>query len=342
MVMTNVPPLIIPDMRFLDNSAPNTFAISGSGHYYAAIVPVPKSGNIRKVGFIISSISSSQTLKAEIQTLSSGLPSGTLYGGSAKGTGTPSVGANEITLGTDAAATAGNEIAVVIQFDSTVGNVTFKNRMPSSTYRIGRPYAVENTASATKREGWPIIWLVYDDGSYAVIPGTAPITGMNTGASATNRSLKFQLPIKTRLIGVWTQCGPGFSTATVLTPKLYAADGSTLLATGSAVDRNEPSTTAMIYHYLAFPPTTLNANTEYYLMIDTGGSGTPQPYVTFTSAAVMAAWGGSLIRSATGAAGALTEQALDRPMTYLVLDQIDIPAPGGLLLHPGMSGGMRA
>lgn len=338
MALIDVPPLIIPDMRFLDNAALNNFAISGAGNYFAAIIPVPKTGNIRKVGFILASVTSSQTLKAEIQTVSSGLPSGTLYGGSAKGTATPASGANEITLGTDAAATAGDEIAVRIEFDSTVGNVTFKSRALSSTYRIGRPYIIENTGANTKREGWPVIWLVYDDGSYAVIPGTAPITTINTGSVGTHRSLKFQLPFRSRLIGIWHQCGPGFGSATVLTPKLYAADGSTLLATGNAVDRNEPSTTAMLYHYLAFPRTILSANTVYYVMIDTGGSSTPQAYVTFTSAAVMAAWGGSQIKSATGSAGSLVEQALDRPMTYLVLDQIEA---GGPMVHAGMSGGMR-
>src|SRR5688572_25458479 len=77
--------VLIGDLHMLAFSF-NNFWIDASGEKSSFVIQVPKTGSITHVGFRVASVSSSQTLRAGIETLSGGAPSGSQYGGSAVGT----------------------------------------------------------------------------------------------------------------------------------------------------------------------------------------------------------------------------------------------------------------
>jgi len=122
--MRTIPELWIPDpARTTVGSF--TFSLT-SGKRQAYVFQVPKTGNISAVLLGLGSVTSAQTVRVTIQTIdgTTGNPSGIDYGGSVKGTYTPSANTTfEVTLGTPAAAVAGDVVAVVVEYDGVAGTL---------------------------------------------------------------------------------------------------------------------------------------------------------------------------------------------------------------------------
>lgn len=187
--------------------------IDASGEKYAAVFRVPKTGNITKVMFRVIAATTPQTLRASLQTvdMATGEPTGTLYGGSASGTQT-SPAANTsylVTLGTQASATAGDYVALVVEFDSTVGNMSI-GCVAGAAY--GLPYGALYTGTWAKTADTPIAAIEYDDGSYPTIFGI-PYSGSSTvavsfsssttsGSGGDERGLRFSVPFPCSLFGM--------------------------------------------------------------------------------------------------------------------------------------------
>lgn len=149
------------------------FTLDASGEKVAFVFIVPKSGTISKITFCTGTVTDAQTLRVGLETLdASGDPSGSQYGGSAVGTQTsPATNSrHEVTLATPATAVAGDHIAVVIQFDSAVGNLNIFGTIKGLGSATGNsfPYIDHfTTAWAKSNVSVPRVSLYYSsDDSY--------------------------------------------------------------------------------------------------------------------------------------------------------------------------------
>ncbi len=190
-----------------------TFTISAAGQKVAFIFRAPKTGTIDKIGFLVRAVANSQTLKASLETVntSTGHPTGTLIAAGASGT-QAAPAANtfyEITLTTPPSVTINDYIALVIEFDSTGGNLQIAawDTQTSTGDYAQLPYCDSFVGSWTKQKFIPIASILYDD-STCPFNGMLPIKdqseiGLNTGSAPDEVGMKFQLPAKTRLKGLW-------------------------------------------------------------------------------------------------------------------------------------------
>lgn len=190
------------------------FALDASGEKLAMIFRAPKTGNIDRLGFRTRSITTAQTLKISLQGVNaSGDPDGTIKAsGNAYGT-QASPAANtfyEVTLTSAAAVTIGDYLAIVIEFDSTVGDLEIAGGdMDTSTGSKWQfPYIDHYTTSWAKNmQNRPLGVVRYDDSTYP-FTGIFPFKntselGYGSGDTPDELGNRFKLPFKARLSGLW-------------------------------------------------------------------------------------------------------------------------------------------
>ena len=311
------------------------------------IFDIPKTGTITKLGFLNGAGGNvTGTVEASLQTVSGSIPSGTNYGGSLPGTVTnPTENtAYEVTLATPASATKGNRVALKLRLSaltSGILRVQYVNQVPNNQL----PYVVNSFD--VKSSVRPAMWVVYDDGTVGVIPGTFPLVATTTLAVSSSTTPDevgnyFTSPVKLRAIGVAAmfQSLNGPTSADAM--KLYNAAGTVLATVTFDVGTVALSGASGYAHVLFSSPIDIEADTVYRLAFLPGATSRDVRYLTVPSQALMInGWDVDWKYTSRVDGGAWTEtpgRAL--PFTLLV-DAIDIPAAGGLLLHPGMSGGIR-
>ncbi len=298
--------------------------LDAAGEKFGAIIQVPKTGTIAKVGFLVGSVTSSQTLKISLETISASDPTGSAYGGMVAGT-QASPAANTfyvIALGTGATATAGDQIAVVIEFDSTVGDLEIDSMASSFA---GFPY-VDLFTAAWVRDDWiPVVALEYSDGSYENI-GTFPADVLTSSSYANDstpdeRALRFSLPFPCRITGFWAYIDVNDTFDVVL------YEGTTAKTTQS-FGSHWGSTGYEIYKGYFATPFVITKDTEYFLSIKpttaTGANIRMQEF-TVQAAAIMDSFsGGQNIYLGTRTdAGAWTTTTTRRPRMGMIIDQAD-------------------
>jgi hypothetical protein len=189
------------------------YTLSAAGQKIAFIFRAPKTGTINIVGFLVRAVVSSQTLKVSLETVnaSTGHPTGTLIAAGATGTqGAPAANTfYEVVLGTPPSVTINDYIALVIEFDSTGGNLDIAawDTNTSTGDYAQLPYCDHFVGSWTKGKFIPIASLKYGETEYP-FNGMLPIKnqseiGINTGSTPDEVGMKFQLPVKTRIKGLW-------------------------------------------------------------------------------------------------------------------------------------------
>lgn len=325
-----------------------TIDFAFANRYSSMIFEIPKTGTITKIGFYNGpSGGATATVEASLQTVSGGIPSGSNYGGSAPGTITnPSADtAYEITLATPATATKGDRVAAKIRLSAlTSGSikVQYVNHPPNPQL----PYKVNSFD--TKASSRPGMWVVYNDGSVGVIPGTLPFTAFTTlsfSSSSTPDEVGnyFTSPYKLRAVGVAAMFPTTNGPTSADTMRLYSAGGSVLASMSFDVATVAISGAAGYTRGLFSSPITIEADTVYRLAFAPGATSRDVKYFAYPSQALKAnGWDPNWVYTSRTDSGAWT-QVDDRAVPFVLLvDAIDIPAAGGLLLHPGMSGGMRA
>jgi len=332
MSLVNQNSFFIPNPLTMVSTAFSSLLIDASGEKAAFIVQIPKSGNITKVGFRTGTVTSAQTLRVSLQTVdtTTGDPSGSLYGSSTAGTQTsPASNTNYlVTLGTQATATASDFVAVVIEFDSTAGNLNIAH---STNIPQNFPYVDLYTTSWAKTASIPVLSFEYDDGSYGTIrgvfpPGSMANTTYNSGSTPDEYALYFTIkgPCKVSgavIYGGQSAAGSDFDLV------LYDTDGTTSLATLSVDGDVRGSTSATNPFTVLFStPATLTANGVYYLSLKpTTTNNCRLMRYTFASAASLETMpGGTDFYEATRTnAGSWTTTNTIRPMIMPILSAID-------------------
>lgn len=311
------------------------------------------------------------TYKISIQGVdTAGKPDGTVLGGGSplSATFTPPASTawdatgQWITLDNSGSLTKGTPYAVVIEHSS--GTVDASN-CSSFTNRAQILGNVHFPSAWTGASGPPVVWSrqslanpTYGVGSstkaYGQLALTATETGnLNTTSTPDEAGLWFQIPAgwcdTFKVTGVWAVLRIGATTKnSILT--LYDSDGTTVLqAVTLLADLYSVVDSARECRIFFDEATlsTLTAGSAYRLTLVPQETNTNArvPYISFTSNLEAESMGGGPAFAYTERtdAGAWTEDTAKRPLINLILADITEPAAGGggLLINPGLSGGLR-
>lgn len=328
------------------------FLIDATGEKAGLVFRVPRTGTIDRVGFTTRAVTTSQTLRVGLETTDTTnyLPTGTQYGGSAVGTqASPAADTfYEVTLATAATATKGDIVAIVVQFDSTVGSLVIGQiDNEGGGNNTAFPYLVNFVTSWAKiAAGIGMHSIRYSDGVYEPIGACVPTspridTAFNSGSTPDEIGNRFTVPAPMRTTGLFSAVGHG---TVALDYVLY--EGTTALATvsvPSGLSANAsgyetffwPTAVSLsastVYRLVAKPTTTTNINVREAVVLNNAMLG-------------MIPGGTDWYKTSRTDAGAWTDDTLRRIWALgLLIDQIDNAAggSGGLKTHPGMVGGMR-
>lgn len=325
--------------------------IDAAGEKAGFVFRVPKTGTIDRVGFMVRGVTSSQTLRAGLETVDTTnyLPTGTQYGGSAVGTQAAPAADTfyEVTLGTAATATEGNIIAIVVQFDATTGNLIIGQiDNESGGANTSFPFVCAYTASWAKDNTRVGVFSVrYSDGTYEPIGQCIPTapradTFINTGSTPDEMGNRFTVPGPCRVAGIFS--GVNHNAAAV---DYVLYDGTTALATISIPAGHSASNVGYETYYFD-TPVTLAAGTVYRLVAkptSTTNINVREVIVSAAGMMDMLPGGSDWYKTSRTDAGSWTDDTLRRIWALgIFIDQIDDAAGGGgMIVHPGMSGGMR-
>lgn len=311
----------------------NSVLLDASGEKAANVFQVPKAGNIRKIWFRTSTITTGGDLDCRIETVGSdGFPTGTLFAANTNAAKTVANADDNVSLVSaaltaDATVVAGDVIAVVL-----VAPVTFNGSIAQYNTNLKTLYGSArgaNALSAAYAFSSPYaITVEYDDGTYAPIPGIVPATNQattnfNSGSAQPERGMKFTIPFKCRVTGAMVNVTQATNTATY-DVILYDTDGSTVLASTS-VTKALRQTTANLAHVLFSTPVTLTKGASYRLVMKaTSVNNVGAIECTALAVATMGGFpSGDVAQLTIGTAGSWTETTTTRPLHSLMIDQVD-------------------
>lgn len=312
----------------------SSVTMDASGEAQFGVIRIPQTGAITHIGVRLGTAAAA--LNLSIETLSSGEPSGTNYGGSAPGALAMPVANsfNIVELATPASAVEGDNVAVGARFSGTAGTVQISTAPGSTSF----PYSARKEgASWTISALTPTFALRYSDGAW-VDAQTLPldsIAGVNfaNGTNPNERGIRFRLPTAVRLAGI---CMYGAIPSTAShTLNIYEDDG-TLINSRAFSGTESASTNGRIYRLFNTRPT-LEANTWYRATIQATAAGSITfREMEFTSNAVMGAipMGVDCYRC-TRNGGAFSDTDNVRPFMWLILDGLET---GGGSAHRSLFG----
>lgn len=356
MTIQATPPFCYPmDIRYTGNTpsigSGGDMLIDATAEKAAFVFIVPKSGTVTDITFYVRFVTTGDTLLGGIYTVdASGQPTSTGYGSMVGGTlSVTTSGQKTITLATPATMTKGDIVAVVISFNAFVaGNIAIGGMIDSTSITLDNrfPYATHFTGSwAQKRDRMPLMGIKYNDGTYGFTGWSMPVNStafgsysIGTGTTPDEIGVTFTVPVGMRLFGVRVQVRAG--AASNLRVKVYnSAD-----ALQTSVDL--PYDLGKGMHEIFFPATvSLTANSTYRVTILALTVNTiTLDNIQFVEAAALAGgpFGTAYYKTHRKSAGAWTDTTTEVPMMYLIMDGVDAGSSGGMLVHPGMSGGIRA
>jgi len=334
----------------------------------AVIVRMTRAGTIKKVGYLVGATAGTPDVYLELQGVvaTSGLPDGTIIAAGASSTEVnPTANTWKWTaLTTPLTVTQGQMVAFVFSLSSFAGgdSATLGVTTSRKANTTGVPYgAVYPTGGGPWAKGigglsYPpnlgIIWS--DDLCYHIPELTAWSSVVSQSIdNATNPDRignRFKVNFKCRITGFWQYTSHSGDYDLIF----YDTDGTTIIETISpAFDKdNNGSTTDVRAHMLATPYTPVVGS--YYRFVHAPSSTTNNNVTSITvvddgSTVAMGSEPYGINFHHTQCNGVPTAEGdwvntlTQRCLGGLIIDQLDdgAGAGGGLLTHPGMSGGMR-
>ena len=233
------------------------------------IFRVPKTGNTKAIGFLITTLTTAEDLLVSFQDVSAttGGPDGVADQSVVIASASLVAGWN--TSGTiTRAVTRGDLLACVVKANSASPNLVVSVPQYYSTGDpIEFPYAASLTPGLTIAARCGAFSLQYDDDSYEPIDGwvypylafNAPT--YNSGSTPDERGLKFQLPYTCKVDGGWAYCDLDGDAQFVL----YDSDGTSVL-TSVTLDKDQDANGGR-HHFTFTSKITLTADTYYRLIL---------------------------------------------------------------------------
>lgn len=332
-----------------------SYLIDASGEKVACIMKVPRTGTLKSVKFRTGTVTTSQTLKVSFQDVSAGFPDGTVdqYRTVTSPASNTTYETGIISSdGTDGGAkrsvTRGDWLAVVIEFDSTVGDLNIAGAVLDVVTQFA--YIAHYTTSWALQLGAttaPNIILRYDNEAIEGIKGVFPLTnvttlGMSTGTTPDEAGILFAPPFAMKTDGAHGFCDWDAAANIIL----YDSNDNVLASV--SVTSTERGTTSVNPWVIDFGvEITLAVGATYRLTAKpTTGSNISLGYTDVSAAEDWDAWPGDGMAigwTQRSDAGAWSQTTTRRARLGLHISALDdgAGAGGGLLVHPGMAGGMR-
>lgn len=334
--------------------------IDAAGEYEALVFHAPKTGSLRAFKILISAVSGVPSADFSFETVGAdGFPTGTLFGTNTNKAGvTVTVGwmpSGDFDFTADASVTVGTSlVAAVIRFNT---GTSFTPRICSNNQNYaGRSYRVFNTGTPTLSTRASCIAVKYSDGTYAFIPGTFPsssntvLTAFGSGTNPNHRGAAYTIPTPKRCVGGWAITDNAgnydFIIATDAWDGTADNDGTSNLTI--AIDKDQVGGTVPAF-ILSDKSLTFAAGSKYRALYKPGATTITVYHLAVNEAAILgqtelgAAFVETTANDPTGS-GSWTDATTRQSFVGFYFDQSDngAGAGGGLMTHPGMSGGMRA
>lgn len=328
MTIQNTPTILVPGLDSIVTTLSASLTIAASGSKVGAVFHAPKSGVIDRIRYRTGTSSGSPTLDVRLETVTSGRPSGTLW---ASGTNAISatLGSNanaETTLTNPATVNQGDLIALVFAWVN--GSTAIVNCSAGGLVNQQFPGFYADNAGAgyvVSAARVPNFALRYDDGTYATGLGCYWATAATTSAtfSSGEQGIRFRLPYKARVGGLWHTYDPD----TALTFNLYAdatAPGGTTLATRTQQANEFEAAAAQIAVCEFTNSVVLNANTWYRLVCSVAAASSNFRYIDVPAAAELAATpAGADFYQTVSSGSSWVDTTTRQPQMGLLIDGLD-------------------
>lgn len=327
--MRDVGQVIYPKPIDSTQSTPclTNYVLNDATDRVAHVLQAPKTGVISKVMIRTGSITTSAPIMVTFQTVVSGVPSGSNFGGASSETLT-SLAADTnytITFSTGASVNAGDIFAYVIEPGSTPINlqIVYNTDMNAQAF----PYSLNyNSGWNRLGNGKPIAGIGYSDGSFPQIEGIAPVqnfvgaTDFYSSSNPDEYALKFQLPVKSRIAGIRWYHASFNGTFNI---RFYTPSSTFTYTMGPS-----EFSTASRYAYYIFPtPVEVQANTVYRASLR-AVTDTTRVYWTVFDPTFIGNADANCVMSTRVNDGVWTDTT-NRMMLWAILDQFDDGAGGG-------------
>lgn len=342
----------LPQPPSAGNASPAyTFlTIDAASEKAAMIFEVPKSGTVSHIRWGSRTVTTGATVDVRLETVSTstGNPTGTLYGTNTNGSQVVGNGDDNTwfrtALTASATVTKGDTIAVVIVNPGSPGNM----QVACLDFPSRFPYIALDAGGYGRTSVLPMAALEYNDGSFAESPGVWPASAINSvtinsGTTPDEWGLLFQMPVPCSISGAWfvmTSSGGGTNTM-----RLYDASDN-ILEWKSIFMAQRASSNPGIVEYLFDTPVALTGtNANHRLTLRPDANDILVYDFDVPTAAMLGCFGGGTTHMKTTRVndGSWTDLNTNRPMMGLLISSFDNGAGGGgggILIHPGMTGGM--
>jgi hypothetical protein len=313
--------------------------LTATTHRAAQIFQLPKAGNVRKLGVRIGTVSGAVTLDVRLETVdtTTGNPTGTLVGTTTNGTLTNPTSAsfNLVTMTADAAVTASQPVAIVINPTAIVTSCQVNSFTTEGGNPKDFPYVSSyNGTTWTKATKAPVISIEYDDGSYGEVAGVWPASALSTTTitSATTpdcAGIRFQVPFGCTANGAWVYLNCSAADAN-FNINLYDSDGVSPLATIDWIGTVGVYAGATIFFIKFLSDATLLPATTYRLAVEGASTGNVivQYFDVSTAPQMDTVPGGQAVYATTAkdpsGTGSWTDTTTRRYLLGLMINSFDV------------------
>tara|TARA_R110000868_G_scaffold81058_2_gene229768 strand:+ start:60 stop:1118 length:1059 start_codon:yes stop_codon:yes gene_type:complete len=302
------------------------------------IFQAPKTGTIDRILWQSGTASGSPTVDVRLETVSTGSPSGTLFGTNTNVvTGTvASNTAYESTLTAGASVTQGDFLALVWAYASgTSIQIALASATPSAGGVMGSQLNLPqiSTAGTYSLISGRIAYAAirYSDGAYCPIAagGVAYGVGSTTNAyTSGEKGIRFRLPYTARVAGFWTTYDPDVDHTVNLYADATAPGGTAILSQAVATNRFiQKNAVASVFSFAS--KTTLAANTWYRLVASSSGSPGIRYGINTIPSASYAAAVATDHHQTESSGGSWSDTTTILPQMGVIIDGLDDGAGGG-------------
>ena len=349
-------PLLWPSPTELYHYSATMDIIDAANETAGLVFQAPAAGSLTDIGFGLKDVTTGATVDVRLETVdavTTGDATGTLFGAGSNASkiiaGTDDNKWMTATLTTAPTVAIGDLMAIqIVNPAASFGNITFFGMIPVRQ-TLASPYVDSflNAAWVKRTRGGS--YAVKIGGTWYNVGGFAPWTLVEVQAIQTTGSAevgnRFSPPFN-------CECN-GFEIAALnwtddTKATLYSSDGTTILGQSATWDKDTKSDTSQMLRIFNFAPVILSAGSAYYACFNNLGSTVlnAQGQSTNVAANLTGLASGETglykVLRTTAGSGAFTETTNARMTIMLCLSKIDNGAGGGgLLVHPGMTGGLH-
>lgn len=362
MTMQTLPglPVFYPNIFHTYALINNAQTLDAAGEKIAWVLQIPAAGTLTQVAVAFGTVTTGDSaFSVRLETIdgSTGYPSGTLYATNSNGTINVSSSDDNVLKECDinggtGVTVAKDTAAVVFGLSDTGPSLGLKYFAGlGSNFPYSVDYGITSAGAWTKGSYTPNIAMKIDGVwyvPYGCFLGPA-YTSESVNASGKECGIIINMPVKARIKGIVLQlavaAGADWKCILYSDPT-----GSSPVAelTGPIIDGDlKKDTNGRMYFYDFGSSFVLQASTDYALVIQGQTSNTLTlntiSFADTTYSSLFHGGANNIMCSRTSASGAFTLTTTRAPLIQGTFDQFDDGAGtgGGLLTHPGMTGGMR-